>query len=321
MKKRNVKQIIKSYIMVTFGVALSSLAYVFFLEPYMFDIGGVSGVGVILNYHGMDSSVVIFIINLVLLLFALVLVGFDFFIKNIYGSLMYPVFIKVFSFLYKYIVSIAPAIATNIDMIFVSIFASVIMGFGLGIAVKYGGSTGGTEIPQKILYDRLHIPYNISLYIIDGTIIVLGVFFIPEQLTNINLILGEAVFLITNGLIMDAVIFGGFNKKAVYIISPKWKEIRDALLNDIDRGVTGINVIGEYSNENKKMLICVLSVIEYNKLREIIRKIDDKAFLFCTRAQEVRGEGFTYEPENNIREDSKCEEIKEEGDVCNLPLK
>ena len=65
---------------------------------------------------------------------------------------------------------------------------------------------------------------------------------------------GEIVFLITNGMIMDLVIFGGINKKAVYIISPKWKEIKDALLNDIDRGVTGINVIGEYSNENKKML-------------------------------------------------------------------
>ena len=319
MKKKNIKLIIKSYIMVTLGVALSSLAYVFFLEPYVFDIGGVSGVGVILNYHGMDSSVVIFIINLVLLIFALIFVGFDFFIKNIYGSLMYPVFIKVFSFLYKYIASIAPAIATDIDMVFVSIFSSVIMGFGLGIAVKYGGSTGGTEIPQKILYDKLHVPYNLSLYLIDGTIIILGVVFIPEQLSNINLLLGEAVFLITNGIIMDTVIFGGFNKKAVYIISPKWKEIKDALLNDIDRGVTGINVIGEYSNENKKMLVCVLNVIEYNKLREIIRKIDDKAFLYCTRASEVRGEGFTYEPDENKPEDSQCEETQEEGDVRNIP--
>ena len=319
INKKKLKAKLKSYFMITVGVALSAFAYVFFLEPYLFDIGGVSGIGVILNYHGMDSSIVIFLINLGLLIIALLLVGFDFFIKNIYGSLMYPVFIKIFSFGYNALVSHYPQVATDIDMVFVALFSSVIMGIGLGLAVRHGGSTGGTEIPQKILYDRLHVPYNLSLYLIDGTIIILGVFFLPEQLSNINLLLGEAIFLITNGIIMDTVIFGGFNRKAVYIISPKWKEIKKALLGDFDRGVTGINVVGEYSNQEKKMLVCVLNTIEYNKLREIINRIDPKAFLYCTKASEVRGEGFTYEADNesteSTLESAPSQEVKKEGDV------
>ena len=310
--KFNIKARIKQYLMITFGVALSAFAYVFFLEPNNFDIGGVSGIGVILNNYNIDSSVAIFLINLGLMILALIFVGVRFFNRNIYGSLMYPVFIKLFSFLYNFLVDHYAEIK-EVNIVFVTIFASIIMGFGLGIAVKYGGSTGGTEIPQKILYDRIHMPYNLSLYIIDGTIVILGVFFIPEQLHNIDLLLGEIIFLLTNGMIMDIVIFGGFNRKAVYIISDKWEEIKSDLLLDFDRGVTGINVVGEYSNQSKKMLVCVLNTIEYNKLREVVNKIDDKAFLYCTRATEVRGEGFTYDPET--KRSHKRKKTKEKGNV------
>lgn len=298
LTKRQVKKIVKSYIMLTIGVGITAFAYTFLLKPYLFDIGGVSGIGVILEAHGYDSAFWILIINIVLLILALILVGRDFFIKNIYGSLLYPVFIKLFNFLYDLSVKAMPSIATDINIVFVALFSSVIMGFGLGLCVKFGGSTGGTEIPQKILYDKLHIPYNLSLYFFDGAVILLGVFLIPSQRNDINLILGEVIFLLTNGIVMDITIFGGLNKRCVYIISDKWEEIKTCLLNEYDRGVTRINVVGEYSNSEKKLIFCVLSTIEYNKLREDINKIDSKAFLFCTHASEVRGEGFTYDFED-----------------------
>ena len=302
ISKIKIKKIIKSYLMLTLGVAISAIAYVFLLEPYLFVIGGVSGIGVILEAHGFDSALVILIMNIILLLLALIFVGKDFFIKNIYGSLLYPVMIKLFSLIYNLIAKAVPSITTEIDIVFVSILSSVIMGFGLGLCVKYGGSTGGTEIPQKILYDKLHVPYNLSLYFFDGIVILAGFFLIPEQKDNINLIIGEIIFLVTNGVIMDMTIFGGLNKRCVYIISDKWEEIKGCLLNQYDRGVTRINVVGEYSHQEKKMILCVLNTIEYNKLREDIHKIDAKAFLFCTHASEVRGEGFTYDVEE--REDN-----------------
>ena len=94
---------------------------------------------------------------------------------------------------------------------------------------------------------------------------------------------------------MDAIIFSGFNKRAVYIISKKHDQIKERLLHDFDRGVTGIKVTGEYTNQEQKMLLCVLSSAEYYKLRTIIEEIDPNAFYFAVRASEVRGEGFTYE--------------------------
>ncbi|MFA6826807.1 MAG: YitT family protein, partial [Bacilli bacterium] len=104
------------------------------------------------------------------------------------------------------------------------------------------------------------------------------------------------IFTFICGKIMDAVIFGSFNKRAVYIISEAAEEITDKLVVALDRGITSIKVIGEYSQKEKKMLVCVLSNREYYKLRTIVEKIDKTAFYFAVQASEVRGEGFTYEP-------------------------
>ena len=95
--------------------------------------------------------------------------------------------------------------------------------------------------------------------------------------------------------VMDATIFSGFNRRAVYVISDKCDEISNVILTTFSRGVTSLKVVGEYSKSDKKMLMCVLSSREYYRLRDTIEKVDDKAFFYVVRANEVRGEGFSYE--------------------------
>ena len=94
---------------------------------------------------------------------------------------------------------------------------------------------------------------------------------------------------------IDLVVFSGFNKRAVYIISNKNDEIKRVILEDFERGLSSIKVIGEYSKTNREMLVCLLSTTEYIKLRSIIEAIDPTAFYFVVRASEVRGEGFSYD--------------------------
>ena len=165
------------------------------------------------------------------------------------------------------------------------------MGLGLGLAMKYDGSTGGTEVAQKIMYEKAHLPYSLSLYLFDGAVIVIGFFILGQP---IHVLLYEIIFVYLCGVVMDMMIFSGFNKRAVHIISDKADEIKSVLLDEYERGVTSINVIGEYSQKNKKMIVCLLSSLEYNKLRDRIEKIDPTAFFYCMRASEVRGEGFSY---------------------------
>lgn len=293
-----VKEKIKNIGVLTFGVMLASFAFSFFLNPVNLVIGGVSGVAVIVkDVFGFEPSIAMLLVNLALLLLSLFLVGKDFFIKTIYGALTYPVFSFIFDKLYLVLNNNLDVFdVTKLDMMLIILFSSIIMGYGLGLVVKSGGSTGGTEIGQKIFNKAFHFPFSLSLYLIDGTIILLG-FILMKQ--DLEIVLFEVVFMVVCGFMMDTTIFSGFNKRAVYIISEKCEEIKEILLQDFARGVTSIKVIGEYSGRDKKMIFCLMSSMEYMKLRNLIEEIDPKAFYYCMRASEVRGEGFSYESEIN----------------------
>ena len=295
---KELKDKLKQFGILTLGVMLASFAFSFFLNPVNLVIGGVSGVGVIVKERlGFEPSLAMLIVNMILLFVSLILVGKDFFIKTIYGALTYPVFSFIFDKLYLFLSTNSDTFdVTKLDMMLVIIFSSIIMGYGLGLVVKAGGSTGGTEIGQKIFNRAFHFPFSLSLYLIDGTIIALG-FILMNQ--NLGIVLYEVVFMVVCGFIMDTTIFSGFNKRAVYVISEKCEEIKEILLKDFARGVTSIRVIGEYSKQDKKMIFCLMSSMEYMRLRNVIEEIDPKAFFYCMRASEVRGEGFSYESESN----------------------
>lgn len=296
MKKLFTKNRLIDFGLMTLGVILVAFSYSFFLQPNNLVIGGVSGIGVIYQYlSGVDPALLMLIINLLLLVVGLIFLGKSFFAKSVYGSLMFPVFVKVFNLVFENLPLSLQEQLTGIDLFLIVVFSSVIMGLGLGIVVKRGGTTGGTEIPQNIFFKFFHLSYFASLVILDGAIILTGFF----VLKSISLTLYSIIFTFLCGKIMDAVIFGSFNKRAVYIISESADQITDNLIIALNRGITSLKVVGEYSQQEKKMLICVLSNREYFKLRAIIDKIDKKAFYFAVQASEVRGEGFTYAPIDN----------------------
>lgn len=288
--KNDFKKIIKEWLSIIFGVAMASFAFSFFLNPKDIVIGGVSGIGIILKnlIPGYDPAYTILIINIVLLLLGLLLLGRDFFLKTAFGSILFPVFIGLFDWLYIK----TDLDVTQLDMVLIVLFAAIIMGIGLGTVVRNGGTTGGTEVIQKILFRFFHMPYSLSLYILDGVIIILGLIF---AVTNLETFLYAIVFTYLSGAVVDAIVFAGFNKRAVCIISDKYEEIREVIINNFERGLTSIKIVGEYSKNDKILLLCVLPTNEYFRLRQIVEDLDKTAFLFAVRASEVRGEGFTYD--------------------------
>lgn len=286
MKKIFSKENLIEWLYINLGIILMAFAYSFFLEPMDIVTGGVSGLGIIFKHlWESDPANVILGLNILLLLIGFIFLGKDFFIKTVYGSIAFPLYIKLFSLL----ASLSNFKIT--DYFLITTFASLISGVGLGLVIRHGGTTGGTEIPQKILFKYFHMPYSVSLYILDGLVVIIG--YIAYH--DVEVILYALIYIAITGVVMDAIIFSGFNKRAVYIISKENEEIKRRLLDDFSRGVTGIKVTGEYTNNEYKMLICVLSSAEYYKLRTIIEELDPTAFYFMVRASEVRGEGFTYD--------------------------
>ncbi len=282
---------IQEWTYITLGVALAAFSFSFFLNVNNIVIGGGSGLGVIFkDLFGIDPAWTVLILNVALLIAGTLTMGKNFFIKTAYGSLSYPLFVKLFNWIYE--ISGLDFSAAHMDMVLVILFSSIIMGLGLGLVVKAGATTGGTEVGQQLLLKYLHIPYSTSLYALDGLVIFMGLI---AGVASVEYTLYAVVFTYLCGVVIDSVVFTGMAKRAVYIISHENEAIKKELLEKFERGVTSIRVVGEYSKQNREMLVCVLSAGEYFRLREIIAKYDPKAFFYSVKASEVRGEGFTYE--------------------------
>jgi len=298
--KQILKRKIKEYSWVTLGVMLVAIAFSWFLDPYNLVIGGVSGLAIVFKgLSGLSSTLFVFILNIALLFLGLIFLGKDFFFKTLYGSLAYPVFIWIFDFVFQFMLKLngTDLLISQEQMLLITLFSAFIMGFGLGTCIKHGGTTGGTDILQNILYKFARIPYSVSMFIIDGLVVLLGFFFIKDANGNLQyeFLLYEIIFIYLEGSVMDQIVFSGFNKKAVAIISDKTEEIKQRILVDLKRGVTQVNVIGGYTGIDRKQLICVLSSNQFNKLKLILNEVDPKAFYYVMRASEVGGEGFSYE--------------------------
>ncbi|HHU55346.1 MAG TPA: YitT family protein [Acholeplasmataceae bacterium] len=283
MNKRKVLE----WVYITIGVAIAAFPFSFFLNPINLVIGGVAGIGTILTatFH-IDTAFIILVINIILLLIGLVFLGKDFFLKTTYGSIIFPAFIKLFEILYNALINEPVQ-----DRPVIVFFSAIMMGIGIGIVIKYGGTTGGVEIPQNIFLKYFHIPYSVSLYFIDGIVILIGTIVFKD----ITLLIYGIIFIYLSGFAIDQVVFSGFNKRAVYIISNNSSEIKKRIINEIGRGVTSLKAVGGFSNVDREKLVCVLSSFQFYRLKKIIQECDPNAFYYAVRASEVGGEGFTYE--------------------------
>ncbi len=310
-KKIFTKKNIKEFICINLGVILMAAAYSLLLDPNNVIIGGVGGISTLLkDMTGMSSSLFMLVLNGILLIFALIFVDKSFFLKTVYASLISPVYTFLFELLYKNVlIDTIPNITefqsnslliggSNIASagayLVIVIFGAAISGFGLGLAIRSGASTGGVDIIQKILYKYCKIPFSISLIIIDGVIVFLsGIYF-----NDIFVIFYGTIFIFISGYVMDLIIFSGFNARCVNIVTTSPNEIKEQIFKVLDRGITIIDAKGGYTGFDKTLIVCVMHNNEFYKMKEIIKSIDPKAFIYVTKASEVHGEGFSPEQIN-----------------------
>lgn len=329
MKKIKItKKHIKDFLTINLGVFLMAMAYSILIDRNKLVIGGVGGIATILSNAitglKINSSFIILIINVVLLLIALIFVGKKFFLKTLYTSLIYPVYVFMFEKIILLLQDVVPDLsltkeelaiklsdialgqnAANAIMagsyLLVIIFGAVISGFGLGLSLKKGASTGGVDIIQQILLDRFKIPFSISLLMIDGTIVTAAAIYFKDFF----MILYGFLFIYLSGVVLDAIVFSGFNSRAVYIITSDPEAVKNKIYSVLERGVTEIYSRGGYKQEDKKMLVCVMSNNEFYKMKTLILEIDKRAFIFVARVSEVHGEGFTYDSPEQVEKENE----------------
>ncbi len=321
IKKLFTKKNIRDFLIINLGVFLMAFTYSVFIDRNNLVIGGVGGMATILRKLITDlnifkfevsSSIIILIINVILLLFAYIFVGKDFFLKTVYASIVYPLYVFIFESLLKPIMDTIPNLsiihselinnfpelsndAINVMMagayLLIIVFGAVLSGLGLGLALKKGASTGGVDIIQQILLNHLKIPFSVSLFIVDGSIVLTASIFFK----NFFILLYGFIFIYLSGLVLDAIAFSGFNSRSVNIITNEPKRVKEKIYEVLGRGVTEVYSRGGYNMEDKKTLICVMSNKEFYKMKSLILEIDPRAFIYVVRASEVHGEGFSYD--------------------------
>lgn len=267
------------------GSIMMALAVNLVYEPMELVTGGVSGLAIIVKawtkgIFGDGIPIWLFNVacNLPLFLLAIRAKGFRFLLTSLFGMMAFSLALMVI-----------PVVDLHLeDYLLASILGGAISGIGIGLVFSVQASTGGTDLLATLLhFKNRHITVPQILIIIDGAIILIGalVFGLGNALYAII-----AVFVTTK--ISDSILEGLKFAKMAYIISDDYAEIAHAIMNHMDRGVTGINATGMYSNRDKKMLFCVVSKKEIIKIVEISQKIDPRSFVIVSDVREVMGEGF-----------------------------
>ena len=277
-----IRKEIRDYIGILIGVTITALALVWLQIPNKIAAGGVSGLAIII-YHLWRFPVAwtMLMLNLPLFLACLWIFGPRYGAKTLFGSLLISIMVEFWSSMIK----LAPLTA---NPLLASLYGGLIVGLGVGIAFRYRGNTGGTDLAAQLLNHFTGISRGKALLLLDGTIIALaGIVFHSAELSLVAII-----SLYVTGKVLDAVLEGLDYAKAAFIISERTAEIGSLILTQLQRGATGLFGRGLYSNARKEVILCVISRAEEIKLKELVRGIDPKAFIIITDVREVLGEGF-----------------------------
>lgn len=286
------KRKIKTFIGITIGVLLISIAYYFFLEPVNLVTGGVTGLMILLKpILPFEPSVLMYILNISLLIIGLFTLGKDFFLKTCYASVLSPTIILIFE---KTLSSDLILKGVNeANWYFISAIVScVLMAVGLGICFRLNATTGGMDVVQKMMTKYLHIPYSKTMYLTDMVIIFVSGFFIKStnSIYGIEGVVFGILVVYGIGFIVDYIALDAKSRRTAYIITSKPKEMKDMIFTRTKRGVTECDVRGGYTNNDLVMLICTLDNQEAYKLKDYIHEIDKDAFTFMSQTKEVIGE-------------------------------
>ncbi len=271
---------IVSYIKIVLGVVITAAAISLFYLPNKIVSGGVSGISTIL-YHvlSVPPGVSFAVINLVLLALGFKLLGKTFVLKTIAGAALLSLCVQVFSYF--------PPVTE--DVFLATIFGAVLYGFGIGLTLAEGASTGGTDILGRLIqYFFPHVSIGRLLLIVDAVVILSSL----VVFRTVNLALYGIVALAVSTFAIDLLIRKLNISKLAFVITDRGEEIAKMLVATSPRGVTLFDAVGAYTSEKHSMLMCALKERELPQFQQKILEYDKDAFIIFSESQQIVGNGF-----------------------------
>ncbi|MDR7240238.1 uncharacterized membrane-anchored protein YitT (DUF2179 family) [Neobacillus drentensis] len=277
-RKLTKRKIFQRILLITLGAALMAVGLEIFLVPNNVIDGGITGISIMLSYiTGWKLGMFLFILNIPFFFIGYKQIGKTFALSTLYGIIILSIGTTL----------LHPVPAFTQDILLATVFGGLVLGIGVGLVIRYGGSLDGTEILAILFNNKL--PFSVGEIIMFFNLFILGCagFVFSWDRAMYSLI---AYFVAYKTI--DITITGLDESKSVWIISDNAKQIGNAIMNRLGRGVTYINGEGAYSGDDKKVIFCVINRLEEAKLKEIVTESDDSAFLAVADIAEVRGGRF-----------------------------
>lgn len=287
---------LKQYIEITIGVIIMTIGFYFFFIPLNINSGGVGGLSIVLskiiNQEWLKISYLVYGFNIGLLILAYFTLGKRFILRILYPTILYPTIIFILEITNVPTNLIFRGFQDNTatsQLLVAALFGALIVGLGLGMVFNNNTTTGGMDIVQKIINKYLKVPYSVAIYLTDGIIVILGLLAF-----NIEVVLYGVLSVFLIGLVVDKIIFNGRSGFTAFIItSPAYEEkVKNAIINDLDRGLTKVRVTGGYTDKERSLIICTIARNQTFDLKDYVLRHDPKAFTFIVETREVVGYGF-----------------------------
>lgn len=281
--KINFKNFIKESIGMIVGCILISVALNMFFSPHTIAPGGLSGLSVVLSkVSGLSVSAIMLIMGIPLIFFSIKILGTKNAIKTLIGMLLLSICISLTSSLSQ--------VSVTDDVLLAAITGAILLGLGLGVVFSVDGSTGGTDLIALMINKAIpSIPLSKCLVCIDGLVVM------SSGIVNKNLetALYSAISLYVIVKIIDFIISGFHYSKCFIIITNEEEKLKEAIVNDIKRGITILDGRGGYTDSSKSVLIVAVNKKQEVHMKKLIKNVDKNAFIIVSKAHEVFGEGFS----------------------------
>jgi uncharacterized membrane-anchored protein YitT (DUF2179 family) len=281
-----------SYSLIVIGSIILAAGFVFFISPYKIVPGGVYGIAIVIHYmtegifswapSGFPIGLMGLILNIPLTIIGIKILGPRFGVKTVVGFVLTSVFMDLITYFFGE----APLVAG--DALLSSIFGGVLVGLGLGLIFKSKATSGGSDIVAMIIAKYTRLPLGQLMIYVDSAIVLIGLLVFADW----KIPLYSWIVIYVTGKTIDIVLQGMSVDKTLFIISDKFTEIRDRIINDLHRGGTYIPGKGMYNGSDKTIIFTVVNRREMALLEEYIHEIDPTAFLTVLEANEILGEGF-----------------------------
>ena len=279
------KQNLKVLLYTLVGNAMLAFAVCAFIVPQDFMLGGSSGIALTAQHFlPVRLSVITAVVGVSLFCLGWVFMGWKFAANSLLSTIVYPIIMAV--------MEITPVgqLFVGEDKLICALYCAIVIGIGIGLVIRVGGSTGGMDIPPVILQKYKGIPVGKSLMFFDGAIILSQVL-----LKGTDGILYSLLILVLTSAVIDRTIVSGEATVQVIIISPEYERIRHEILDNINCGVTMIDIQTGMTGEKRQAILSVVYAKKYPEIRDAALKIDKNAFIIASDVKNVNGQGYTLE--------------------------